>query len=70
MPIQKRFYDTDQCNYFLVQKNEDSITIFGCSDCDENLYLELTFELETALELSREIYHTLKNLKNGGRNEK
>ncbi len=70
MPVQKRFYDTDQCNYFLVQQDEDGITISVQSDCDENSYIELSFEVETALEFSREIYHTLKNLKNGGGNEK
>jgi hypothetical protein len=70
MPVQKRFYDTDQCNYSLVQQDEDGITIFIQSDCDENSYIELSFEVETALEFSREIYHTIKNLKNGGVNEK
>ena len=45
-----------------------------CYDNGQNqnaLVFDEFFEDDTALELSREIYHTIKNLrKDGGRNEK
>ena len=73
MSVEKRFYNGNGCHYIIIQEDEGLIRIM-CYDNGQNqnaLVFDEFFEDDTALELSREIYHTIKNLrKDGGRNEK
>lgn len=71
MPIQKRFYGTNENRFILINHcKADETLLISISDENDQLEFALELDYETALEFSREIYHSIKNLKNGGRNEK
>jgi hypothetical protein len=71
MSVEKRFYDYNECNFIVIEK-ENAMIIFNAYDESKGkkeLLFEVVLESETALELSKELYHKIKNLKNGGKNE-
>lgn len=73
MSVQKRFYNGNGCHYIVIKEDEGliNITCFNDGQNQNVILFDQFFDDETALELSREIYHTIKNLrKDGGRNER
>ena len=71
MRVEKRFYDSNGSHFILIGE-QDGLIRFVCFDDSMNTsskVFDVYFEDDTALELSRQLYHTLKNMKNGGRNE-
>ena len=71
MPVQKRYYDYEGCNFILVTE-EDGLITFSVFDDRMNTskkIFDVKIEDDTAQELSRDIYHIVKNMKDGGKNE-